>query len=91
MPPESMERDDRDDDLRTVDSPTDSPTTVRSPLAAETCTPTTRRGLVSELAHSPSQLRRDSRVKSKPQLEQCYLSEFGLQHVTVSVSVSSYR
>ena len=54
MPPESMERDDRNDDLRTaeprraVDSPTDSPAIVRSPLAAEPGTPTTRR----ELSHS---------------------------------------
>ena len=67
MPPESMERDDRNDDLRiaeprrAVDSPTDSPAIVRSPLAAEPGTPTTRRGLVSELCLSPSQPRRGSR------------------------------
>ena len=76
MPPESMERDDRNDDLRmaeprrAVDSPTDSPAIVRSPLAAEPGTPTTRRGLVSELCHSPSQPRRGSRLKSKPRWQE---------------------
>ena len=65
MPPESMEPDDRDDDLctaeprRAVDSPTDSPAIVRSPLAAEPGTPTTRRGLVSELSHSLTQWQQD--------------------------------
>ena len=64
MYPESMELDDRDDDLRTaeprraVDSPTDSPAIVRSPLAAEPGTPTTHRGLVSELSDSLTQPRR---------------------------------
>ena len=72
MPPESMERDDRNDDLRTaesqraVDSPTDSPAIVRSPLAAEPGTPTTRRGLVSEFSHCLTQSTRGSRLKSKP-------------------------
>ena len=76
MPPESMERDDRNDDLRTaeprraVDSPTDSPAIVRSPLAAEPGTPTTRRGLLSELSHSPTQPRRGSRLKLKPRWQQ---------------------
>ena len=76
IPPESMERDDRVDDLRTaeprraVDSLTDSPAIVRSPLAAEPGTPTTRRGLVSELCRSPSQPRRGSRLKSKPRWQQ---------------------
>ncbi|KAI0208744.1 hypothetical protein LSAT2_006540 [Lamellibrachia satsuma] len=51
MPPDSMEGDDRDNDLctveprRAVDITTDSPAIVRSPLAAEPGTPTTRRGL----------------------------------------------
>ena len=73
MPPESMERDDRGDDLRTaeprraVDSPTDNPAIVRSPLAAEPGTPSTRHGPVSELSHSLTHPRRGSRLKSKPQ------------------------
>ena len=76
MPPESMERDDRNDDLstaeprRAVDSPTDSPAIVQSPLAAEAGTPTTRRGLVSELSHFPNQPRPGSRLKSKPRWQQ---------------------
>ena len=76
MPPESMERDDRNDDLRmaeprrAVDSPTDSPAIVRSPLAAEPGTPTIRRGLVSELCHSLTQPRRGSRLKSKPRWQE---------------------
>ena len=76
MPPESMERDDRDDDLHTaefgreVDSPKDSPAIVRSPLAAEPGTPTTRRGLVSELSHCLTQQRRGSCLKSKPRWQQ---------------------
>ena len=48
----------------------DSPAIVRSPLAAEPGTPTTRRGLVSELCHSPSQARRGSRLKSKPRWQE---------------------
>ena len=55
---------------RAVDSPTDSPAIMRSPLAAEPGTPTTRCGVVSELAHSLTQPRRGSRLKSKPRWQQ---------------------
>ena len=72
MPPESLECEDREDNLqsvepqRAVDSPLDNPAVVRSPLRDEPGNPTTRREPVSRISYSQSTPRRGSRLKSRP-------------------------
>ena len=81
MPPESLECEEHEDNLqsveppRAVDNPLDNPAVVRSPLRAavvrsplrdEPGNPTTRRESVSRIPYSQSTPRRGSRLKSKP-------------------------
>ena len=72
MSPESLECEDREETLqsveppRAVDRPLDNPAVVRSPLRAEPGNQTTRREPVSRISYSQSTPGRGSRLKSRP-------------------------